>query len=442
MRSSPEGARFAASWQIGASTQTSIVKPSSATAHLEKRLSFVSIVHARLCHQCWQAQVAATSGIIAIREDRLLKQEEVRVLWKLAALSELQGAHQGPQEKVRAAAHDGGVVDCRQTWRHHLATSKRVMVTPAVCPRLFEILTTFTFRALSIAKKNTDKESSLSICDQQCIMCCQEHNQSWNGVVWWKKNEMLRLWRLKEKKDHGFNEFEKLALQPWHLQSSSAGWWKTLHPSPVCAETILSSTSLCACFLFVLTVFRDASDVLLSEKSALPVLVRAWLQKRDAKTVHHHLSTQTLRRKSTHETSQPQQLLQKWYLLTFRRTNKHKQTKRDHNEMKESPLSKEGTKRSKTVPSLQAKSQDNASKLPNLKNCLGKQKRIKGTDINLHLNLSCVSSKNEANPLSLSDCQKPALLSSHHPCPWKATRIHCPLRTARAHQELEHCPIP
>ena len=35
-----------------------------------------------------------------------------------------------------------------QTWRHHLATFERVMVTPAVCPRLFEFLTTLTFGAL------------------------------------------------------------------------------------------------------------------------------------------------------------------------------------------------------------------------------------------------------------------------------------------------------
>ena len=31
--------------------------------------------------------------------------------------------------------------------RHHLATIKRVMVTPAVCPRWIEILSTLTFGA-------------------------------------------------------------------------------------------------------------------------------------------------------------------------------------------------------------------------------------------------------------------------------------------------------
>ena len=39
------------------------------------------------------------------------------------------------------------VVDCRQTWRHHVATFKRVTVILAVCQRLFEILTTLTFGA-------------------------------------------------------------------------------------------------------------------------------------------------------------------------------------------------------------------------------------------------------------------------------------------------------
>ena len=34
-----------------------------------------------------------------------------------------------------------------QTWRHHLATAKRVTVTAAACPRLFEILTMLTFGA-------------------------------------------------------------------------------------------------------------------------------------------------------------------------------------------------------------------------------------------------------------------------------------------------------
>ena len=34
-----------------------------------------------------------------------------------------------------------------QTWKHHLATVERVMVTPAICPRLLEMLTTLTFGA-------------------------------------------------------------------------------------------------------------------------------------------------------------------------------------------------------------------------------------------------------------------------------------------------------
>ena len=72
-----------------------------------------------------------------------------------------------------------------QTWRHDLA-SLEVLVIAAVCPRLFESLTTLTFvsqwrnRIVStaieiIAKKqckHLDKESSLSTCDQQFIMDC------------------------------------------------------------------------------------------------------------------------------------------------------------------------------------------------------------------------------------------------------------------------------
>ena len=67
-------------------------------------------------------------------------------------------------------------MDHRQTWRHHLATFQRVMVTPA---RLFGLLTTLTFGARrsnhivsvaleTIAKKQLrNKESSLSTCDHQ-----------------------------------------------------------------------------------------------------------------------------------------------------------------------------------------------------------------------------------------------------------------------------------
>ena len=41
-----------------------------------------------------------------------------------------------------------GGLSSEQTLGHHLATSQRAMVTPAVCPRLFEFLTTLTFRAM------------------------------------------------------------------------------------------------------------------------------------------------------------------------------------------------------------------------------------------------------------------------------------------------------
>ena len=82
------------------------------------------------------------------------------------------------------------VVCCGAVVVWSVATFERIMVTHAACPRLFEILTTLTFRALgrthivstaleTIAKKkNRDKESSLSTCDQQFIMDCQEHNRS------------------------------------------------------------------------------------------------------------------------------------------------------------------------------------------------------------------------------------------------------------------------
>ena len=83
------------------------------------------------------------------------------------------------------------VVDCRQTLRHHLATFKRVMVTPAVCPRLFGILTTLTFGAqrknhiasklIETISKKSDQEGSWSTCDQQLITNCQEHNRNGKG---------------------------------------------------------------------------------------------------------------------------------------------------------------------------------------------------------------------------------------------------------------------
>ena len=70
-------------------------------------------------------------------------------------------------------------------------TCERFMVTPAVCPRLFESLTTLTFGAqrrnhtvspaFDHRKKKGNKESSLSTCDQQFIMNYQEHNRSWKG---------------------------------------------------------------------------------------------------------------------------------------------------------------------------------------------------------------------------------------------------------------------
>ena len=67
---------------------------------------------------------------------------------------------------------------------------KRVMVTPPVCPRLVENLTTLTFGALrrshvvSTAFETVAKKAGKARCPrahQQFIMNCQEHNRSWMG---------------------------------------------------------------------------------------------------------------------------------------------------------------------------------------------------------------------------------------------------------------------
>ena len=71
----------------------------------------------------------------------------------------------------------------------------------AVCPRLFEILTTLTFGALrknhivsptveDITKKHKkyNNETSSSTCGQQCIMKCQEHNRGKKGALREKKS--------------------------------------------------------------------------------------------------------------------------------------------------------------------------------------------------------------------------------------------------------------
>ena len=74
--------------------------------------------------------------------------------------------------------------------------SKRFAATPAVCPRLFEFLTTLTFGALRKEshcvtdirghhKKNN--ETSSSTCGQQCIMKCQDHRRSKKGTLREKK---------------------------------------------------------------------------------------------------------------------------------------------------------------------------------------------------------------------------------------------------------------
>ena len=81
-----------------------------------------------------------------------------------------------------------------QTWRHHLSIFKRDMVTPAVCPRLFEILHHVDFRSSSaenhfvstafetIAEENTEtRKARCPHAIRQLIVNCQEHNRSWKG---------------------------------------------------------------------------------------------------------------------------------------------------------------------------------------------------------------------------------------------------------------------
>ena len=68
----------------------------------------------------------------------------------------------------------------------------------AVCPRLFEILTTLTLGALrkkialcqqhlKTSQKKKNNETSSSSCGQQCTMKCQEHNRSKKGTLREKK---------------------------------------------------------------------------------------------------------------------------------------------------------------------------------------------------------------------------------------------------------------
>ena len=86
------------------------------------------------------------------------------------------------------------VVCCTLTFTPDVETSfgylQEVMLTPVVCPRLFEILTTLKFaahhrnhivsRAFETVEKNT--ETGTARCQhQQCIMNCQEDNRSWKG---------------------------------------------------------------------------------------------------------------------------------------------------------------------------------------------------------------------------------------------------------------------
>ena len=81
-----------------------------------------------------------------------------------------------------------------------LYPSKRFAVTPAVCPRLFEFLTTLTFGALrenhivspsrtSQKEQKNNNETSSSTCAQQCIMKCQDRRSCKNGTLREKKTD-------------------------------------------------------------------------------------------------------------------------------------------------------------------------------------------------------------------------------------------------------------
>ena len=79
----------------------------------------------------------------------------------------------------------------------------RVLVTPVVYPRVFEILTTLTPGALQknhivsptfedITKKHKKNVTSSSTCGQECIMKCQEHNRSKKRTLREKKKIKIR----------------------------------------------------------------------------------------------------------------------------------------------------------------------------------------------------------------------------------------------------------
>ena len=97
-------------------------------------------------------------------------------------------------------AHNSQFGLCNEPhWRHSNMT--------AVCPRLFEILTTLTFEAKKSHcvtnirghhKKNN--ETSSSTCGRQCIMKCQEHNRSKKGTLREKKIRIRRPRRFHKKK--------------------------------------------------------------------------------------------------------------------------------------------------------------------------------------------------------------------------------------------------
>ena len=83
-----------------------------------------------------------------------------------------------------------------QTWRHHLAACRRVMVTPAVCARLFEILTTLTFGAL--AKQETQRQGKLVVHVRSAMYHELSRTQpKLEGNVAWK-NKISHPWRFKK----------------------------------------------------------------------------------------------------------------------------------------------------------------------------------------------------------------------------------------------------
>ena len=96
-----------------------------------------------------------------------------------------------------------GVVDCRLTWSHHLATFQKVMVTPAVCPRLFEISPRWHSRHWSeitlcqhrrqrrlVVHMQSANSHELSSTPPKLEWKCVSVGVDALAVVWWKERDL------------------------------------------------------------------------------------------------------------------------------------------------------------------------------------------------------------------------------------------------------------